>query len=102
MIRLRKAILALLVAAVLASPLYATNGYFTHGQGTASKGMVGATTAIAQDALDAETNPAASVFLKSGYSFSLALFSPKRAVHGRRESIGRSRNLRPDARKRFE
>ncbi len=78
MIRLRYPILTLAAVVALASPLYATNGYFTHGQGTASKGMVGATTAIAQDALDAETNPAASVFLKNGYSVSLALFSPHR------------------------
>jgi long-chain fatty acid transport protein len=78
MIRLRNPVLTLTVALALAAPLYATNGYFTHGQGTASKGMVGATTAIAQDALDAETNPAATVFLNSGYSISMALFSPKR------------------------
>lgn len=78
MTRLRNPLAVLVAVAALATPLYATNGYFTHGQGTASKGMVGATTAIAQDALDAETNPAASVFVKNGYSLSLALFSPKR------------------------
>lgn len=78
MTRLRNPLLAVAIALALATPLFATNGYFTHGQGTASKAMVGATTAIAQDALDADTNPAAAALIKNGYSVSLALFSPNR------------------------
>lgn len=79
--RLRNPILAAVAVLAISSPLFATNGYFLHGQGTNSKAMAGATTAIAQDAIDAETNPAASAFLKNGYSFSLALFSPNRSYN---------------------
>lgn len=78
MTRLHSPLRAAVIALALACPLFATNGYFTHGQGTASKGMVGATTALAQDALDVETNPAAAALVKNGYSVSLALFSPRR------------------------
>jgi long-chain fatty acid transport protein len=69
----------LALALILIAPAaFATNGYFTHGQGTASKGLAGATTAMAQEALDAETNPAAVAFVPKGYSLSVALFSPDR------------------------
>ncbi len=63
---------------LIAPAAFATNGYFTHGLGTTSKGMAGANTAMAEEALDAETNPAAVVFVPGGYSLSLALFSPDR------------------------
>lgn len=66
----------LLLAAAPAA--FATNGYFVHGSGTASKAMAGATTAFPQDALDVEANPAAGVFLDRGRAFSLALFNPER------------------------
>jgi long-chain fatty acid transport protein len=66
----------LLVAAAPAA--FATNGYFLHGIGTSSKAMAGATTALPQEALDADTNPAAGVFFGRGHSFSLSLFSPDR------------------------
>lgn len=69
----------LAVLAVAAAPAaFATNGYFLHGIGTSSKAMAGATTALPQEALDADTNPAAGVFVERGRSFSLALFSPDR------------------------
>jgi long-chain fatty acid transport protein len=63
---------------LVGSPLFATNGYFMHGIGTASKSMAGASTALAQEALDADTNPAAGVFVNRGYSLSIALFNPER------------------------
>ena len=66
------------LALLIASPLLATNGYFLHGVGTDGKAMAGASTAFPQEALDAETNPAAGVFVDGGYSFSMALFSPDR------------------------
>src|SRR4051794_3578385 len=74
---MRKIILAFAVLA-LASPLFATNGYFMHGIGTSSKALAGATTALPQEALDADTNPAAGVFVNNGYSLSLAIFNPDR------------------------
>ena len=52
---------------------FATNGYFLHGIGTASKAMAGASVALPQEALDTETNPALGVFVPRGRSFSLAL-----------------------------
>lgn len=70
-------ILAALIVAVAPVAL-ATNGYFMHGIGTNSKAMAGATTALPQEALDADTNPALGVFVGRGHSFSLALFSPDR------------------------
>jgi long-chain fatty acid transport protein len=70
-------LLAVLVLAA-APAAFATNGYFMHGVGTASKAMAGATTALPQDALDVETNPAAGVFLERGQTYSLAFFSPDR------------------------
>lgn len=70
-------ILAALVVA-LTPAAFATNGYFLHGIGTSSKAMAGATTALPLEALDADTNPAAGVFLGRGHSFSLALFNPDR------------------------
>ena len=83
--RIRTSIrIVLVLALVAAAPAFATNGYFMHGIGTASKAMAGASTALAQEALDSETNPAAGVFVDRGYSASLALFSPDRyyEVHG--------------------
>lgn len=73
----RKLIL-ILATLFLASTAFATNGYFLHGVGTASKAMAGASTALPQEALDSDTNPAGGVFVNSGYSLSLALFSPDR------------------------
>jgi long-chain fatty acid transport protein len=70
-------ILAILALAITPAA-FATNGYFLHGIGTSSKAMAGATTALAQEALDADTNPAAGVFVQPGHSFSLALFNPER------------------------
>jgi len=66
------------IAMLAAVPAFATNGYFLHGIGTSSKAMAGANTALPLEALDADTNPAAGVFVNNGYSFSLALFSPDR------------------------
>jgi len=74
--KMRQTIFAIVL--LVASPLFATNGYFLHGVGTASKAMAGATTALPQEALDADTNPAAGVFVTPGYSLSLALFNPDR------------------------
>jgi long-chain fatty acid transport protein len=68
----------LTIALLAAVPALATNGYFLHGIGTGSKAMAGATTAFPLEALDADTNPAAGVFVNRGYSFSLAFFSPDR------------------------
>ncbi|OOG22479.1 hypothetical protein B1C78_14895 [Thioalkalivibrio denitrificans] len=56
----------------------ATNGYFSHGYGTTSKGLAGAGVALSQDSLAAATNPAGMVTLGDRIDFGVALFSPRR------------------------
>ncbi len=62
----------------VASSVFATNGYFMHGQGTANKSMAGAGVALPEEALSSSINPAAAAFVGQGYSVGLALFSPDR------------------------
>jgi long-chain fatty acid transport protein len=69
--------LALFVA-VAASPVLATNGYFSHGYGTASKGMAGAGAALPLDTLAPATNPAGVVFVDPGLDMGIGVFSPDR------------------------
>jgi len=58
----------------------ATNGYFTHGVGTESKGMAG--TGIGSNAANgpiiAASNPALAVFAEDGWQAGLSIFSPIR------------------------
>lgn len=96
--RTRRSIGIMLALALVAAPAaFATNGYFMHGIGTASKAMAGASTALAQEALDSETNPAAGVFVNRGYSASLALFSPDRSydVQGNPSGMPQTFGLTP-------
>ncbi len=67
-----------LVAALLAAPAFATNGYFPHGYGMKSLGMGGAATALAQDAYGGANNPASMVFAGSRLDVGVAWFSPVR------------------------
>ncbi len=64
---------------VLAPAAEATNGYFTHGYGTANKGLAGAGVALPQDAMIIATNPAGLAFLGKRYDAGLALFNPNRS-----------------------
>ncbi len=56
----------------------ATNGYFSHGYGTTSKGLAGAGVALSQDSLAAATNPAGMVTVGDRIDLGAALFSPRR------------------------
>ncbi|TVQ87191.1 MAG: hydrocarbon degradation protein [Chromatiaceae bacterium] len=67
---------ALACAAVLPAQAWATNGYFSHGWGTASKAMAGVATALPQDSLVAATNPAGMAFVGTRFDLALAFFSP--------------------------
>jgi long-chain fatty acid transport protein len=60
----------------------ATNGYFTHGYGTASKALAGGGIALPQDSLAAATNPAGMVWLGERMDLGAALFSPNRDYTG--------------------
>ena len=64
--------------ACIAGPALATNGYFPHGYGMKAKGMAGASTALAQDALGGATNPAGMAFAGSRLDLGLDVFMPKR------------------------
>ena len=67
-----------LAAALVALPAFATNGYFAHGYGLKAKGMGGASTAMAQDAMGGATNPASMVWTGSRLDVGVDLFSPRR------------------------
>jgi long-chain fatty acid transport protein len=76
---MKKLTLVLAVALLAAAPAaMATNGYFTHGNGTLSKSMAGAGVALPREAMDTANNPAAAAFVERSGNASLALFSPDR------------------------
>jgi long-chain fatty acid transport protein len=72
--RLTTAIVTLLIT----TPLWATNGYFTHGTGTKNKGMAGSGLAMPEDAISVANNPAAALANAGKYDFGLAVFVPDR------------------------
>ncbi|HRE14324.1 MAG TPA: outer membrane protein transport protein [Usitatibacteraceae bacterium] len=73
--------LVALVGLALAAPFaHATNGYFSHGYGMKSKGMGGASVALAQDAFAGANNPAAGAFAGERMDAGLDWFSPRRKV----------------------
>ena len=62
-------------------PALATNGYFTHGVGTESKGMAGAGIGSdnARGSIVGASNPALAAFADDSWEVGLALFSPRRS-----------------------
>jgi len=70
--------LPILMICFLSSNSFATNGHFSHGIGTKSKGMAGVGVALALDSLAAGTNPASMVFVGSRWDFGVAIFNPNR------------------------
>lgn len=75
-----KRLLALAVSAACLAPAtaLATNGYFSHGYGTHSKGLAGAGAALPMSSMDAATNPANMVHVGDRIDAGVALFSPQR------------------------
>lgn len=69
---------ALAVAATFPFAVHATNGYFSHGYGTKSKGLAGGGVALPQSAMVAATNPAGMVFVGTRVDLGAAIFSPRR------------------------
>lgn len=67
-----------LLVAVFAVPGWATNGYFSHGFGTASKGMAGAGVALPLDSLSAASNPANMFHVGERMDIGISLFNPVR------------------------
>ncbi|MDP3511722.1 MAG: outer membrane protein transport protein [Sulfuritalea sp.] len=75
-----KKIAALLFAVGVSAPAFATNGYFAHGYGMKAKGMAGAATATASDAMGGANNPASMVFAGDRLDVGIDWFSPKRGA----------------------
>jgi len=73
--------LAAAVSAAVAAPsAFATNGYFSHGNGMAAKGMGGVGIAVAQDGMATATNPANQMSVGSKLTFGLDWFRPFRSA----------------------
>lgn len=70
--------LCLLTLLLAGMPVLATDGYFSMGYGTASKGMGGVGAALPLDSLTAATNPAGMVFVGRQANLGLAWFHPNR------------------------
>jgi long-chain fatty acid transport protein len=70
--------IALALAAAFPLGSQATDGYFSHGYGMQAKGMGGASTAVAESAFAAATNPAAMAFVGNRWELGVDLFSPHR------------------------
>ena len=79
----RRAAMSLLamVALVFSGSALATNGYFTHGVGTQSKGMAGTGVGSNADmgAIMSASNPALGVFVDDSWEAGLSVFSPRRS-----------------------
>ena len=73
--------MAATVSLALSSTALATNGYFTHGVGTQSKGMAGTGVGSNADmgAIMTASNPALGVFASDSWEFGIAVFSPRRS-----------------------
>ncbi|MDP3512147.1 MAG: long-chain fatty acid transporter, partial [Sulfuritalea sp.] len=75
-----KKIAALLFAVGVSAPAFATNGYFSHGYGMKAKGMAGAATATASDAMGGANNPASMVFVGDRLDVGIDWFRPIRSA----------------------
>jgi len=75
-----KTIAAALFMAGVASPAFATDGYYPHGYGMKAKGMGGASVAMADDSFGGANNPASMVWAGDRFDIGVDLFSPKRDI----------------------
>lgn len=71
-------VLSVVLAAAIATPCLATDGYFSNGYGVKEVGMGGAGVALPSDSLAAATNPAGMVMVGNRLDFGLSLFHPVR------------------------
>jgi long-chain fatty acid transport protein len=75
-----KKIISLLAICGIASPVLATDGYFSDGYGIKAKGMAGVAIALPQDALAAANNPAGMVMVGNRVDLGLDWFRPSRGA----------------------
>jgi long-chain fatty acid transport protein len=73
-------VFAFMALAGLAGSAYATNGYFSHGNGMKAKGMGGAATASYDDASGGANNPASMAFAGNRLDLGVDLFNPNRSA----------------------
>ncbi|MCU7810289.1 MAG: outer membrane protein transport protein [Candidatus Thiodiazotropha sp. (ex Notomyrtea botanica)] len=78
----------LLILLFCSTNLYATNGYFSHGIGTKSKGMAGSGVALPEDASSGALNPANLSLVGSRLDFGGSLFLPKRGFRANDDATG--------------
>lgn len=79
--KMKKLVVSMFAAGVLASPAaHATNGYFAHGYGMKAKGMGGAATAMAIDAMGGANNPASMVWVGDRLDVGVDWFRPMRGA----------------------
>lgn len=79
-IKTTSVVLVAVTTSLVAMHANATDGYFQHGYGMISKGMGGASTAVASDTFGGASNPAKMVFVGDRLDVGLDLFSPKRSA----------------------
>jgi long-chain fatty acid transport protein len=65
---------------LLATPVFATDGYFATGYGIKQQGQGGAGVAFPQDSLAAAINPAGMVLVGDRFDFGVTLFRPIRSA----------------------
>ena len=83
-----KKVLALgLLSTLAVAPVYATNGYFTHGVGTHSKAMAGAGDSMPTMSIDAANNPASGVLVGEKIDVGIAIFSPRRSYEATQSQL---------------
>jgi len=71
-------LLTAIATLLLTTPLWATNGYFTHGTGAKNKALAGSGLAMPEDAISIANNPAAALANAGKYDVGIAVFSPSR------------------------
>ena len=72
--------LAVVGLATISGTAFATNGYFSHGYGMKAKGMGGAATATASDAVGGANNPASMVWVGDRLDLGVDWFRPIRSA----------------------
>ncbi len=70
--------MVMLVGSVIAMPVLATNGYFSHGYSASQSALGGAGTALTEDALVASVNPAGIAWTGNRLDVNFSVFSPVR------------------------
>jgi long-chain fatty acid transport protein len=80
--------IAALIAIAASGSAFATDGYFAHGYGMKAKGMGGAATAMASDAMGGANNPASMVWAGDRLDIGLDLFAPKRSISRTGSTVG--------------